>query len=482
MSDEKTSNQNNNNNVARVSENPFGRSSTMIRTPPSTVAQHVKAGTTIDLTSQSDSSTPGRWTQQVATPQVKAGRSTQPVITPQEKTFSINDLVSHPDFLTLGENLEALVVMLKDGQDGQRRSVHQPMRDAIAKAKEMYVRIDLQLKQNKDLFNDNSSQTSPLLKIGVEPKRKKPNNEGTPRAKRQQTTEKKTASKEKGDDKPAEETGSPKSSSSKENTSKKELAWQTATSKRKRKKKDKKEGRKRPRPDAIIIKATGKVTYADMIRKMQADPKLEQLGDAVSKIRRTQKGELLIQLKSSKHPTSLFKEGIGTSLGENAEVKSLTSITTIECKDIDEITTTEDVVTAIKKQYEIDSISSGDITLRKAYGGTQTASIKTSEANAKKLLDKGELKLGWSICHFREKATLTKCFRCLEFGHIARNCRSDTDRSKMCRKCGEEGHIAKLCTKNACCMFCVKEHPDKAKHVAGSNSCPVFRRALSKKK
>lgn len=412
-------------------------------------------------------------------------RSPQSAAKAQVKATSITAIPPKSDFEILGKELESLVEML---EDGKRRSVHQPMRDAIMKAKKLYDRIGVQKEgeeSKKASMNNNSSQTSPLLKTSVDSKRKQQNEEGTPKAKRPQTGERSNAFKDKGHLKQAEESKAKESARNQEKRSDLEPGWKKVSRKKERKKIDKKEKKEfkgRPRPDAIIIKATGEMTYAEMIRKMQGDPKLEALGNAVSKIRRTQKGELLIQLKNSEHSTSLFKEGLGTSLGDNAEVKSLTPSKTIECKDIDEITSPEDVVTAIKSQFEIDNISLTDISLRKAYGGTQTASIKTTEATARKLLDKGELKLGWSICHFKEKTTLTKCFRCLEFGHMARNCKSDTDRSKMCRKCGEVGHIAKLCTKNACCMFCVKDHPDKAKHVAGSNSCPVFRRALSKKK
>ena len=42
---------------------------------------------------------------------------------------------------------------------------------------------------------------------------------------------------------------------------------------------NKKPMKRRARP-----KATGNLSYADMIRKMQSDPKLEALGSAVSKI------------------------------------------------------------------------------------------------------------------------------------------------------------------------------------------------------
>ena len=61
---------------------------------------------------------------------------------------------------------------------------------------------------------------------------------------------------------------------------------------------------------AIIVKATGNLSYADTSRKMQADTKLEALGSTVSKIRRTQERELLIQLKSGDNSTTEFQKGI----------------------------------------------------------------------------------------------------------------------------------------------------------------------------
>lgn len=416
----------------------------------------------------------------VENPFLKSGRllrSPQLLLTPKERDTPIIDLVTEEesDFLALGKELKTLVDLL---EDGKRRTLHQPIRDAIMKANALYDRIDLQLKGEKSTgatLKDNSCQTSPLLKTTIDLKRKQPNKDATPTAKRSQTATKSSDLKENGDHQPSTSGG---------NKTEEDTGWSTVTNRRKKKNDKKSEKRrtgKKPRPDAIIIKATGTKTYADMIRKMQSDPNLVPLGNAVSKLRRTQKGELLIQLKSGENPTAEFKEGLGTALSGDAEVISLTTQRTIECKDIDEVTSVEDIVKAIKSQFDLD-VSQQDVQLRKSYGETQVASIKTSETTAKKLLEKGKLKLGWSNCHLREKTTLTKCFRCLEFGHISRNCKSSIDRSKMCRKCGENGHIAKGCAKTPSCMFCIKDHPDNAKHVAGSNNCPVFRRALNKKR
>lgn len=149
---------------------------------------------------------------------------------------------------------------------------------------------------------------------------------------------------------------------------------------------------------------------------------------------------------------------------------------------MDEVTTKEEVVKEIKEQFELD-VPLTDVFLRKAYGGMQTASVNLTSDVARKMLEVGRIKIGWSSCHVREKAKrMIKCFRCLEFGHISKMCKSSDDRSKLCRRCGTEGHIAKNCRSDPSCMFCKNgDSNEDIKHVAGSAKCPVFKKALSKR-
>ncbi|KAM8702186.1 hypothetical protein ACLKA7_000744 [Drosophila subpalustris] len=221
------------------------------------------------------------------------------------------------------------------------------------------------------------------------------------------------------------------------------------------------------RPDALVIKTVGEVTYADLLRKVKQDEKLHGLGEAVSRIRRTQQGELLLQLNISGEDTSAFRTLIGETLGETAEIRSLSHRVTIECKDLDEITTAKDIVDALRSQMEITDAAVDDINLRKGYGGTQTASIRLPAESARKALSAGLLKVGWVRCRLRERVNITKCYRCLEFGHLARHGRSEVDRSKMCRRCGKYGHLAKDCKEEPQCMFC-KDKGSDWKHIAGS--------------
>lgn len=104
----------------------------------------------------------------------------------------------------------------------------------------------------------------------------------------------------------------------------------------------------------------------------------------MSRIRRTQKGDLLIQLKESGDKTADFKSVISEALGEQASVRTFTHRTTIELKYVDEVTTKEDICEAIKAQFGVEGVSPADfLSLRKAYGGTQIATISLSAEHAK---------------------------------------------------------------------------------------------------
>jgi len=54
--------------------------------------------------------------------------------------------------------------------------------------------------------------------------------------------------------------------------------------------------RLRKKPEALILKKMGQVSFANMLRKMKAEPSLSEFGKHVRKMRRTQQGELLLEL------------------------------------------------------------------------------------------------------------------------------------------------------------------------------------------
>ena len=65
----------------------------------------------------------------------------------------------------------------------------------------------------------------------------------------------------------------------------------------------------------------------------------------------------------------------------------------------------------------------------------------SSEGTAKK----GKLKIGWVNLRVRLREATTRCLRCHENGHPARDCRRAVERSKQCYRCHKEGHKAEDC-------------------------------------
>lgn len=85
------------------------------------------------------------------------------------------------------------------------------------------------------------------------------------------------------------------------------------------------------------------------------------------------------------------------------------------------------------------------------------------------LVKEGRAFLGWNGCRVREIDLLQRCHRCYGVGHMARECKLD---SNACRKCGKTGHLAKDCTaaKEVCRNCRLAGKP--AEHSVFSRECP----------
>lgn len=235
----------------------------------------------------------------------------------------------------------------------------------------------------------------------------------------------------------------------------------------------------KPKADALLIEAKDSGSYADILRKVKADPSLQDMGSKVARIRRTKNGEMLIELQGDPSVKSeAYRELIEKSLvGSDATVRALTQEAVIEVPHLDEVTTELELREALIDQLPPGDLeSTAKVKLRKAYGGTQIATIKLPVAEANKLLELGKIKVGWTICPLRRPRTqLLRCYRCHGFGHVVSKCTVAEDRSKCCWKCGENGHVSKTCSNKPKCMLCQKGVAND--HVTGSLRCNAYIKA-----
>ncbi|CAB0043928.1 unnamed protein product [Trichogramma brassicae] len=186
-------------------------------------------------------------------------------------------------------------------------------------------------------------------------------------------------------------------------------------------------------PYAIVVKAAGTTTYADILRKLYAEPALQEtVGKSVQCIRRSASGAMVLQLRKGVQNASALGTELDGVLGDAATASALRHKTALEIRDLDECATKAEICTALGHQLGTTNLDPDVVrSLRKAYAGTQTAVIDLPDELAAEALKLGHLRVGWVSCRVRERAEASRCFRCWEFNHVAARC-AGPDRSKLC--------------------------------------------------
>ena len=152
-------------------------------------------------------------------------------------------------------------------------------------------------------------------------------------------------------------------------------------------------------------------------------------------------------------------------------------------KDIPTDMDRERLVAAVAQQ-NLKSKSAEDIKLIYWYPKqdrrTTSAVIETSPAVRTELLHQGRIYIGWSACRITDHLRITQCFRCLGFGHIAKDCKAKTD---TCGHCAGR-HETRLCSNKAVrkCFNCLSAGLQRMDHSAvDPNNCPILRKKVDDK-
>ena len=211
-----------------------------------------------------------------------------------------------------------------------------------------------------------------------------------------------------------------------------------------------------PKAEAVLIKATGdnKMFYADMLKELKTKGSSDDVGSKVGKIRKTRDGNLLIELRKDSKLGEV-SGAIRQSVWNQMLVRPMVLTVTIVLRDLEETTTEEEIrkafiaalVEATPDQVEVKALRAGP-------RGTKVALVVAPRAIATaKVLKSGKVRVSWVNAAAREKKLVIRCFKCLEFVHVAAECLNDIT-EKVCYKCGDPGHLAAGCGKPYMCLAC----------------------------
>ncbi|XP_046145653.1 uncharacterized protein LOC123988938 [Osmia bicornis bicornis] len=247
-------------------------------------------------------------------------------------------------------------------------------------------------------------------------------------------------------------------------------------------KKKKRKPQARRKAEAILLKPSGGKTFAEVLGTIRKSVKPEDCGAEVRSIRRTRAGELLLELRNTSPNARLgFTDALKKAVGEDSDVRELIPKDRIEIRDMDGCTSKEEVETALRSVLP-EYVGALDIVVfRTNNQGQCMAVVAMEQPAAVKVLQLSHIKIGWVSCRIRRRTTVSRCYKCLGYGHESRQCKG-LDRSTLCFRCGTANHRSAVCKAIPRCFLCAEgqEKPEDCKHVAGSGTCKVFREALQK--
>jgi len=205
--------------------------------------------------------------------------------------------------------------------------------------------------------------------------------------------------------------------------------------------------RNRTRPAAILVKV-GAEGFPELARKIRGGVNADVIGDSIVGVRQAKSGGLLIKIRGDQARFEAVRAEVVRSAGAEVEVHSLQQRTTLEVRDLDEWTGADEIAEAVSKAGGVDTDAVKIISLRKSFGGAQTALVSLPQASSRGVISSGRLRVGWVNCRVRVADPRVRCFRCLAFGHMSKDC-VGPDRTECCRRCGEAGHKAASCNASA---------------------------------
>lgn len=256
---------------------------------------------------------------------------------------------------------------------------------------------------------------------------------------------------------------------------------------------------KRPKPSVInpkkhdpilIVKPRNADDAASIKNIIKATINPES--DPVKKMQLTSRGDFIVHCNDS-NALSTIKNKLTQKIGDTGEVKEpATAKPRLKVVGFDSDYFDDDtrLISAIRKQNDklFDETSEIQIADKKKMRGKDlhTAVLTVDVNTFKRVLTAGKIFIGWNSCKIYEHIEVMRCFKCNQFGHLARECKEE---EFVCPLCADK-HSMNLCRVKEDgykCANCIRANTELKldvdyKHCAFSLKCPVLSKQIEKRK